>query len=745
MQFIPNLFRHPFVAHCLLRVGTVLIVVSIATSQVQADVKPSLNLYGATGVIDMPSAEVQHDGMLSITSSHFDPISRNTLSFQITPRISASFRFLGIRDWNKTAACQPSCTTGVNQFKTYYDRSFDLRFQVLKEGHYVPAVTIGLQDFAGTGILSGEYIAATKNISPTIKLTTGLGWGRFGSHSDIGSPLGARPPIVVGYGGNFNIRQWFRGPAAPFAGAEWSVTEKWTLKGEYSSDNYTEEAATRDTFKRKSSYNFGVEYQPNDSYRLGAYYMYGTTLGIAGQFFINPKKRASGGIFDTAPTPIKPRLSRAKNSESWGSGWIAQYDAAPILRRNTAQLLNDDGIIIESIAYTATTAQVRIRNTRYGNKAQAIGRTARALSQTLPASVETFEIVPLANGVPASKITIKRTDLETLEFSPDSIAQMSQRIVVSGESAPPDGTAYDLGLYPKFKWSIGPNARFRFFDQKAPFKSDVGLSAKASYQFSPGLVLSGEVTQVIAGNLKDRPPLPDRGRLQAVRSAVYFYDKDGTTAIEKLALHWHSKLSRDLFARVSVGYLERMFGGISTEVLWKPAGSRWALGAEVNYVKQRAPDQHFGFKLPTYMYETDSGPVNGPSSYSTISAHVSAYYEIGQGFHAQLDVGKYLAGDIGATFSIDRLFGNGWRVGAFATKTNVSAKDFGSGSFDKGIRIMVPMNWILGKPSPTTAPIELRPFLRDGGARLNVDGRLYETIRGYQASAIDEQFGRFWK
>jgi hypothetical protein len=145
------------------------------------------------------------------------------------------------------------------------------------------------------------------------------------------------------------------------------------------------------------------------------------------------------------------------------------------------------------------------------------------------------------------------------------------------------------------------------------------------------------------------------------------------------------------------------------------------------------------------MYDVDSGAVDGPSSYTTLNGLVSAYYEIGQGFTAQLDVGKYLAGDVGATLSLEREFGNGWRVGAFATKTNVSASDFGSGSFDKGITVVVPMNWILGKPSPTTTSITLRPFLRDGGARLDVDGRLYETVRGYQAGAINDQFGRFWK
>ncbi|MGB3279375.1 MAG: YjbH domain-containing protein [Pseudorhodobacter sp.] len=720
-------------------------ILVLLTAPASADIQPSLNLFGATGLIDMPSGDAQPDGHLTVTSSHFGPISRNTLSFQITPRLSASFRFLGVRNWNKTAVCQPSCTTGIDQFDTYYDRSFDLRFKVLNESRYLPAVTIGLQDFAGTGILSGEYVAATKNVTPNVKVTAGLGWGRLGSHGSIGSPFGVRPPINIGFGGNFNVNQWFKGPMSPFGGIEWKVNDRWTVKGEYSSDEYAEEAGTRGTFKRKNSFNFGVEYQPSDYYRLGAYYMYGSTVGIAGQFFIDPKTRRGGGIVDRAPGPIKPRPSRASDPEAWSADWVTQEDAAPILRGNVAKRLKNDGIIVESIGYTAGTVQVRIRNTRYYNNAQAIGRTARALSQTMPASVETFEIVPLANGVPASKVTVKRSDLEELEFSPNAIAQMQQRISVEGANGSAAGLSYDPDLYPAFTWSLGPTARFRFFDQKAPFKADVGVRATARYDLSPGLFVAGEVTQRIAGNLKDKPPLPDRGKLQPVRSAVYYYDREGDLAIEKLALHWHSKLSRDVYTRVSVGYLERMFGGVSTEVLWKPSGSRWALGAEVNYAKQRSPDQHFGFKLPLSMYETDSGPKVGPSSYSTTSGHISAYYQISDSFHAQLDVGKYLAGDIGATLSFDREFANGWRVGAFATKTNVSAKDFGSGSFDKGIKIVIPLNWGLGTPSRKTTPIVLRPFRRDGGARLDVDGRLYESVRGYQAREIDSQFGRFWK
>src|SRR5690606_10644994 len=133
---------------------------------------------------------------------------------------------------------------------TAYDRSFDLRFKALDESRYLPAVTIGLQDFVGTGKLSGEYIAATKTFGPNLKLTAGLGWGRLGSHGGIGSPFGTRAPIEFGLGGDISGKEWFRGPVAPFGGLEWKLHDAWTLKAEYSSDAYSEAAAARGTFTR---------------------------------------------------------------------------------------------------------------------------------------------------------------------------------------------------------------------------------------------------------------------------------------------------------------------------------------------------------------------------------------------------------------------------------------------------------------------------------------------------------------
>ena len=109
------------------------------------------------------------------------------------------------------------------------------------------------------------------------------------------------------------------------------------------------------------------------------------------------------------------------------------------------------------------------------------------------------------------------------------------------------------------------------------------------------------------------------------------------------------------------------------------------------------------------------------------------------------DVGRYLAGDYGATLSVDRVFANGWSVGAYATLTNVSAEQFGEGSFDKGIRLTIPMEWAMGKPTRAGNTTEIRSLARDGGARLQVDGRLFDWVNDGHADALTQRWGKFWR
>jgi hypothetical protein len=679
-----------------------------------AEIRPTLNINGAVGLIELPSGDAQPDAKFTFSGVVIGDVSRGTLSFQFSERLSASFRFQTWRDWDEVI---PS---NVDIFR---DRSIDIRYQILQESEYMPSLTVGLIDFTGEGLFSSEYIAATKTFGEKLKVTAGLGWGRLGSAGSIGSPFGDRPPLEQNDKGKPNVEQWFRGDVSPFAGVQYEINDRWTLKAEYSTDNYDLEEG-RGLIERNSPFNFGVEYQRGMFFRYGMYSLYGDRIGLAFHVILDPKNRLTGGVTGAAPIPVKARPSRSADPEAYGSEWVSQPKSGSVLRDNLAKRLAVDGIVIENMALTATTAQVRIRNGRIDAGAQAIGRTARAMSHTLPASIEVFEIIPVTNGMGVSKVTIRRSDLEDLEFAGDNATTLRARTTFSDAGPVPENALGDDGLYPKFRWRLTPALRMTEL-----LKGEFGATLTAAYDLRPGLVFTGAIFQPIAGNV-ERNTAPSDSLLQPVRSDRNRYIEFGDPALEKLTMAWYSRPAPDFYSRLTLGYLERMHAGVSGEVLWKPVESRLAMGLELNYTKQRDTDGGLGFD------EYD---------YDVMTGHVSAYYEFGNGYVGQLDVGKYLAGDVGATVSIDRVFVNGWKVGAFATVTDASAEEFGDGAFDKGIRFSIPLSWALGNDNSGNVAATLRPDTGDGGARVIVDGRIYESIRDYHSGALDPEWGRVWR
>ena len=229
----------------------------------------------------------------------------------------------------------------------------------------------------------------------------------------------------------------------------------------------------------------------------------------------------------------------------------------------------------------------------------------------------------------------------------------------------------------------------------------------------------------MVGNIADSFRLSS-SKIEPVRTNAVRYARESDLEVNRLTAEYIFRPGKNFFGRVSAGYLESMFGGVSAEVLWYPVASRLAVGAEINYVKQRNFDMLFGFQ-----------------DYSVATGHVSGYYDFGNGFFGQLDVGRYLAGDYGATVSIDREFNNGFKVGGFFTLTDVSFDDFGEGSFDKGLRFQVPLSWFTGRPSRKTISQTIRPITRDGGARLAVANRLYGTVREYRGKELRDSWGGY--
>ncbi len=61
------------------------------------------------------------------------------------------------------------------------------------------------------------------------------------------------------------------------------------------------------------------------------------------------------------------------------------------------------------------------------------------------------------------------------------------------------------------------------------------------------------------------------------------------------------------------------------------------------------------------------------------------------------------------------------------------------------MRLTIPVSWTTGKPSVNKVTTVIKPLNRDGGARLDVDGRLYETVRSTHQGDMQIQWGRFWR
>ena len=676
------------------------------------------NSYGYPGLIDMPSALNRPDAELALTSSYFRNQTRNTLTFQISPRLSGSFRYSSLHN------IRPYPSSQVVDYR--FDRSFSLHYQIRDEARVWPALAIGLNDFLGTGMYASEYVVATKTVSPRLRVTGGLGWGRLAGVGSFRNPLShlsdtfdTRPGRASGdQGGNVSTNAWFRGPAAFFGGVEWQASDKLSFAAEYSSDAYPNEDGT--AFARRSPFNFGATYRVSQNLSLDLRYLYGSEFGVGLTLALNPRRPQSGAGTGPAPTPVTPRSAATAEA----LGWTVEKTGADTLRHRVRAGLADEGLRLHALSLTARTIRVEFENPTYPNHAQAIGRAARRLTGLLPHAVETVTLVPITSGLTGAAVTLKRADIEALEHDVDGSLKSWQRAQIAPATRL---TATHANQDPQFHWGLKPYLSTSLFDPEDPLRADIGAELFARFEPTPGLVLAGVLRKPVLGNL-DSSTRPSTSALPHVRSDFNIYEREGDPALTELTLAYFFQPSRSVYGRVTGGYLEPMFAGISAEVLWKPIDSRIALGAELNHVFQRDFDQDFGLR-----------------DYGVTTGHASAYWDMGNGFHAQLDAGRYLAGDWGATLALDREFHNGWKVGGFATFTNVSATDFGEGSFDKGLRFTIPLAWVSGKPRQDSYQTVIRPVTRDGGARLDVPERLYETVRGTHLAGLEFGWGRFWK
>ena len=383
--------------------------------------------------------------------------------------------------------------------------------------------------------------------------------------------------------------------------------------------------------------------------------------------------------------------------------------------------LGAQGIKFNAVSLQPPELWIYYENYKYYSEAEAMGRIAHILTADAPPSVEIFHLVSMRWGMPIKQVTIMRSAYERTIVAHGSAVAMGDALSI--EPAPMYNPAFDAAtskLYPSLSWSLDPKVAEHMFDPDNPLQFMIYGDAAAVLQLAPGLLIGTELTGTIWTNYTfTRPAGSD---LPHVRTDLLQYLKHGKYGISNLVLDYRTRLAPEVFAEGRVGYLEDMFMGAGGQVLWRPQGSRFALGVDLYQVWKR-----------------DFNRLFGAQRYNILTGHVTLYYRSPwNGINVAVHAGRYLAGDYGGTIEVTRRFSTGVEIGTWATFTNVPFSKFGEGSFDKGIIIHIPFEWGLPIFSQSAFDLHMNSLTRDGGQRLSGDDSLYtETDRASDGEIAD--------
>lgn len=687
------------------------------------DLPVSASDWGVTGLLQTPSARMQPQGVAGLHISHIDPYTQYNLLLQPFDWLETAVRYTNV-DGVSYGPVSPE--------QDLKDKSIDVKMRLLQESRWLPQLAVGWRDPAGTSLFGGEYIVANKRYAD-FDFSLGIGWGYLGARQNIANPFTAidqrftdRVADKSGQGGELSPKSWFTGRASLFGGVQWHTPyDPLTVKIEYDGNDYRSEPhSNQDLNPKDIPINIGATWQ--DSIRgialsggleRGDTWMLGLTLqGDLSE--LGQRKPPAPAILAARKTPMSQlhnfsyqlqlpnqKHTSAKNEQilqafSAATGWHASQLSIDTAKQVHLQVEVDDGVFIQERlkegmdvllqVIPKDSKLIQIEMTRYGDHFGVFNidpliwkqQQQRLLppSQRLPQPIKVTAAPTSANHPPRQIIAATDLSRGSVTISP----------VLHQSIGGPDGYLY--GLY---------------------------ANANANYRLWDGAWLNGDVQARMIDNYDQYTYTAD-SNLPRVRTNIRNYMTTSDLLMPNLQWTQFKPLGDGWYGLAYAGYLERMFAGVGAEILYRQADKPWALGLDINRVRQREFDQHFDLQ-----------------DYEVTTGNLSLYWNTPwQDIDMKLSAGQYLAGDKGVTIDLSRTFRNGVKMGGWVSKTDVSAEDFGEGSMDKGIYISLPFDALFKSWSPGYTQLVYQPLIRDGGAKLNRKYQLYQLTAPISDSAL---------
>ena len=664
----------------------------------QYELKSGPSNYGNTGLLETPNARFMDPGSMRFNFSSSFPNEYTSITATPFSWFEATYRYSEIK--NKLYG--PSNYSGNQSYK---DKGFDLKLLIMEEKSYIPALSLGLRDLAGTGLFSSEYIVSSKSIG-SFDVSAGIGWGKLGSDNNISNPLESlndrykTRDSITGSGGEFNTSNWFSGKAALFGGLEYYL-KKHGLRFLVEYDSSRPDLSIDNPFEVKTKFNFGINYNYSSSLNIGLGYERGNQLRI---FF------SLRGIFseDTIPKPSPKNVVRLSREQK-----LKSKEDESIFFRSLNKSLQDESIYIQAANYNDSSVDVAVASTKFSSQTRIAGRTARIASALSNDDINQINIHTMNGDLEVTTFSLNRKEFdEATEYrgSATEILYKSKLSSVSDKPLINDAEFMPTISYPALTWSMSPSLKHQIGGPEGFYLGQLLWKTDVNIKFQRNLTLYSSFGINIYDTFDNLINFSS-SQLPHVRSDIQFYLSEGKNNLQRLQLEYLSSPLRDIFLRFDIGYFEEMFGGLGGEVLYRPFDSKGAVGLSLHKIKQREFTQRFSFR-----------------QYSNVTGHLSFYYDFPKGITGQLMIGEYLAGDKGATIDFSRRFNSGFLLGIFATKTDVPKEVFGEGSFDKGFYFSIPTQLFYSDFRTGNISFGLHPLTKDGGAILNQQHSLFSIL-----------------
>ena len=575
----------------------------------------------------MPSARFYDEAAHGITIYDGTPDQKITMTSFPYDWMEASFFYTNIQG-------KPYCGQSFDSVcqQDYKDKGFNFKFRLKKEGLW-PAIAVGINDIAGTGYYSSEYIVGSYGINRT-DFHFGVGWGTLnGSSSSFKNPLGYlydgfnnRPTGTEDKGGQFQPDRYFSDKTtSPFFGLSHAINENLLFKLEYDS---TLTPGLIGYEIPREDFSFGIEYSFRDNFTIGFSSERGNYTSLKFTYKNNP---------NISKPEYKYKKTEFKDDDNKYAKLIKSIEA--------------NGIGVNKIIETPKAIGLELTQFTHPNL-DIVEEIIRSASYEAGVGKPVKKNLRVANLLGVSEYN--------KEFENNSL------LIYQRKSKRSFNTKTNLTFRPYLA------SREDFFKGALLLENNSEFIIKDNFFFSTNLKYS------IADNFEDLTIPPVDTYPAQVRSDIKDYLRsfgDGIF-IGRAQFDYHITPKKNHHLMISAGILEEMFSGIGFEYLYFKQDSNYAFGFEVFDVTKRDYEMRFG----TLDYKNVTGSAN----------FYYRNYDIIP-FDAKVSYGEYLAGDEGITFELSRSFLNGTKFGVFASFTDVSSEQFGEGTFDKGIFFNIPV------------------------------------------------------